>query len=126
MLTAAGHGNCGIVSPGQPVGPLWLAIIPGRSRVRCTTVSEALLPRAVAGHTNCRPAGLPPVATLSVMKGRFLSGSFQFDTAVSPADGLFAVNLCSAMGRVALLRVLYNLHRGRFAGQPGCRAWLAP
>jgi diacylglycerol kinase family enzyme len=81
--------------------------------------------RAIAGHRNVR-AATGAFASLSVMKTQFLSGSFRFDTPVEPADGLFAVNVCGPLGRLGLLRVLWNLQRGRFRGVPGCSARRAP
>ena len=54
------------------------------------------------------------------MKTPYLSGSFRFDAPVEPADGLFAINVCAATGRIGLLRILANLTRGRFVGVPGC------
>jgi diacylglycerol kinase family enzyme len=92
--------------------------------------------RAIAGHRNmhpaekagreARPTGLPAFASLSVMKSQYLSGSFRFDGPVAAGDGLFAVNLCGATGRLGLVRVLYNLRRGRFSGTAGCTSWRAP
>ena len=82
--------------------------------------------RAIAGHRNMHPAGLPAFASLSVMKSQYLSASFHFDAPVAAGDGLFAVNLCGATGRLGLVRVLYNLRRGRFSGTAGCASWRAP
>lgn len=72
--------------------------------------------RAIAEHRNVEAKEQEAFASLSVMKSQYLSGSFRFDTPVAPDDGLFAVNICGAMGRLGLLRVLYNLQHGRFAG----------
>jgi diacylglycerol kinase family enzyme len=80
---------------------------------------------AIAGHRNVHAEGVPPFASLSVMKSRHLSGSLSFDSAAGMDDGQFAVHICDATSRRKLLRVLWNLQRGRFSGTPGCRSWVS-
>jgi diacylglycerol kinase (ATP) len=65
------------------------------------------------------------LGNLSVMKTPHLAGGLRYDTPVRPDDGLLAVNLCERRSRLGLLLALGGLARGRFAGRPGARVWLA-
>jgi diacylglycerol kinase (ATP) len=65
------------------------------------------------------------ISNLSILKTPFLSGCLRYDTPVEPDSGLLATNLCHGMGRGALLATLLWLVRGRFAGRPQTRHWLA-
>lgn len=65
------------------------------------------------------------LANLSIGKTRWLSGSFRFDTPITPADGHVAVNLCADVSQAQLLRVLLALRQGRFRGLCGNRSWWA-
>ena len=70
-------------------------------------------------------AGHALITNLSILKTAYVSGTLRFDTPVLPDDGRFAVNLCDGMGRLAAVRALFNLARGRFDGRPHCRHWRA-
>jgi diacylglycerol kinase (ATP) len=64
------------------------------------------------------------MSNLSVLKTPFLSGCLRYDTEVAPDSGLLAVNLCHGMNRRALVGILSQLARGRFAGRPQTRGWI--
>ncbi|MFC1742659.1 diacylglycerol/lipid kinase family protein [Candidatus Riflebacteria bacterium] len=58
------------------------------------------------------------LTNLSVLKTPFLSGSFCYDSPVTPDDGRFSVNICENMSLTETLQTLVDLARGIFLGKP--------
>jgi|TARA_B100001971_G_C18096898_1_gene486614 diacylglycerol kinase family enzyme len=66
------------------------------------------------------------VTNLSITKTPYVSGSFRFDTPVSSADGKFAINLTEGRSRIGMIRLLFQLGKGRFLGIEGNHHWSLP
>jgi diacylglycerol kinase family enzyme len=58
------------------------------------------------------------VTNLGMIKNRFFSGSFHYDLAPGPDDGMLGVHLCKEMGRIQMLKTLFLLSQGKFSGRP--------
>ena len=66
------------------------------------------------------------LTNLAVMKNPHVSGSFLYDTPVTPNDGTFAINLSERMSRPELLHLLYSLAHGRFTHLQHTQSWSRP
>lgn len=58
------------------------------------------------------------LTNLAVLKSPHVSGSFRYDQAIDPADGQLGFHYCDGLTKVELLRLLWDLGRGRFRGRP--------
>ena len=56
------------------------------------------------------------LSNLAVLKTPFVSGSFHFDDPVQRDDGFLGMNACLNMRKMALVKVLIGLSKGRFKG----------
>lgn len=66
------------------------------------------------------------LTNLAVMKSPHVSGSFLYDTPVTPDDGTFAINLSECMSKLELLHLLYSLRHGRFMHLHHTQSWIRP
>jgi diacylglycerol kinase family enzyme len=55
---------------------------------------------------------------ISIVKNANISGSFKYDQKIEMDDGFLGLNYFYDMGKVGLLRTLYDLSRGKFSGKP--------
>lgn len=58
------------------------------------------------------------LSNLAVLKSPYVSGSFCYDDPVTRNDGMLGINICSDMGALGLIQVLYELSKGQFRGRP--------
>ena len=64
------------------------------------------------------------ISNMSVVKNPNISGSFKYDQEISINDGYLGLNYFYDLGKLELLKALYDLKRGKFAGKPKRRSVL--
>lgn len=101
----------------------------GRLSVDAAIVASVLETLATYRDIQCQIAldgaglGAFAVSNLGVIKNPHFAGSFCYDTAIEPDDGLLGVNLCERLTPFQALVTLGALSRSRFRGRPKTRCW---
>lgn len=65
------------------------------------------------------------IDTLSIVKIPWISGGMRYDVEPGRDSGLLGIHLCVGAGRVGLVRLMYDLSRGRFSGRSGRSTFFA-
>ena len=65
------------------------------------------------------------VTNLGIIKNPHFTGNLRYDTLIQPDDGKLGINLIEHANIVDLLRLFYQLQKGRFSGLPKIKSWLS-
>ena len=115
----------------HPSGPLaWLKAHAGPDAAIGWATLEGVAAYAPVPATLALDGGPPfraAIANLGVIKRVHFAGDMRYDTPVRPDDGLFDVNLADGLSRLAFLRAVAQISRGRFlaTGSPSLKHWRA-
>ena len=66
---------------------------------------------------DARPLQPMQLTAIGILKRVHFAGGMRYDTPVSPADGLFDVNIWEAMNRWSIVALILALYRGKFTGR---------
>jgi diacylglycerol kinase (ATP) len=75
--------------------------------------------------TDAAPPVTRRVTNLGIVKNPHFCGMLRYDTAYEPGSGAFDVHLLGNVSRIARVRAILGLCRGRFVGRRGTASWRA-